>query len=172
MRLTSLRACLCSRLTDASFLAVVTNCANIGILEGGNGIDIYKAIVDGSITCFQPINPANVTDQSILAVLQCAPMLTNLNVANCIQLSDESLIAIAKYCARLTRLDTSGCRKLTDASMSVVSEHCQSLTSLNVCDCFKLKDLSLGSCRALPESNKSRHQSLFTFQSMKKPSSI
>ena len=65
------------------------------------------------VRCADSYDETGFTDEAIKAIAMNCPLLTSLNVENCIYLTDESIEAITTNCPSLTTLKVKGCWNVT-----------------------------------------------------------
>jgi hypothetical protein len=88
----------------------------------------------------------DVTDDCMLAVSKCCPLLEELIVTET-SVSDVGLIAVAQGCRSLRKLsiwgESDGVEDITDAAVIAFTQYCKSITFLDVDFCSGLTMLSL-----------------------------
>jgi F-box and leucine-rich repeat protein 14 len=80
-----------------------------------------------------------VSDDTLRTLVECAPHLVELDVANCQLMSTAGLASIAQL-RRLRRLNVSRCMQVTDAGIAHLAAGCGQLAHLNVAYCEYLTD--------------------------------
>lgn len=80
---------------------------------------------------------AELTDDSLDALLARTPGLRSLNLAGCRALTDASLVALPARCARLERLNLACLPLLTASAASAAVEALPCLADLEIGGCFR-----------------------------------
>lgn len=98
-----------------------------------------KGITDSAFTDLPPlslkiVNIAGcaVTANGILSLVENAPHLQSLNLAQLSSLEDSALLCISQHCDGLKHLDITDCLKLSDTGMTRIAQCCYRLVDLRM----------------------------------------
>jgi hypothetical protein len=84
----------------------------------------------------------NITDASLVEVIQRYLNLQTLNLDGCGNITDASVMEVARECSNLQTLSLSG-SNITDASVMEVARRCSNLQTLNLRYCMNITDTSV-----------------------------
>jgi len=85
----------------------------------------------------------NITDASVIALVENCEGLTRINLGSCPNITDASVIALADNCPGLRAIGLYGCTLITDASVMALAEHCHGLTTILLSGCSRITDGSI-----------------------------
>eukprot|EP01038_Epipyxis_sp_PR26KG_P005606 gene5606-7738_t len=113
----------CYRINDESIEYIANNCKE-------------------NLLVFHVSGCRNITDVSLLTMVNMCINLRSIFIANCYKITDKSLI---KFCSlpRLEEVDLSCCNKITDNSILELTKKCIYLKSLLLKGCNNITDLSI-----------------------------
>mmetsp|Transcript_20530 Transcript_20530/g.28293 ORF Transcript_20530/g.28293 Transcript_20530/m.28293 type:complete len:810 (+) Transcript_20530:78-2507(+) len=133
----------CDNITDNSIVSLAENChnlQNITLNDCKNISNVVRKVAEYrrnllSMSIFNFFH--KLSDESILKVAYCCPMLEAFKIGNCIDnsaISDVSVMKLASNCPllRILHLERSG---ITDEALLKIATCCTQLKSLNVSDC-------------------------------------
>ncbi|KAI8609649.1 hypothetical protein BC830DRAFT_820963 [Chytriomyces sp. MP71] len=94
-----------------------------------------------------PFLAAFVQPLHIACIAEARPLLSRLDLSNCIQIGDAPLAQIVSVCASsLQHLSLNGCRLVTDAGIAIMSQFCgpfKLLHTLSMRGCGLISDLGI-----------------------------
>ena len=133
----------CENITDNSIVSLAENCQhlqNITLNDCKNISNVVRKVAEYrrnllSMSIFNFFN--KLSDDSVMKVAYCCPMLEAFKIGNCIDnsnISDASVMKLAANCPllRVLHIERSG---ITDEALLKIATCCTQLRSLNVSDC-------------------------------------
>ncbi|XP_036370572.1 dynein regulatory complex subunit 6-like [Octopus sinensis] len=151
LRSVSLENCLC--ITDKGVSVLAQNCPSItdfslnhrifnentfdDLTGGSNKQSVRQDFEKMSVKPF-----LNVTDVSILSLVNYCHNLSKLGLAGCMALTDQAVEQIACSCPYLTLLNLSACMQVSDRSVESVLQKCQFLEILFLRNCINVTKLT------------------------------
>lgn len=84
-----------------------------------------------------------ITDHTLVRVLQNTPHLVAMDVSGVVQLTDRTLHQLAATCPKLQGANLSGCELITSDGVKKIAQSCHSLRRIKLAHCVRLDSTAL-----------------------------
>jgi hypothetical protein len=124
----------CPDITDDGIITLTEGCPKIRNLDISCDIVMVRD-VEGFVS--------NITDASVVRILDAYPDLHSLFLNGCIHITDVNLIHLAEKSSNINSLHLSDCCDITDAGIICIAESCHYIEDLDIDGCENITDASI-----------------------------